>query len=106
MQKEQYNPNFSNINRTNFIKKTTFIFILLPLNFCRKEISWCSANDSDGNYGDFWFRMEKSDILFDDNVTVEIQKTALKDFISEVFTVIGVVTNGKKREKIDFNMGI
>lgn len=48
------------------------------------------ANDSDGNYGDFWFRMEKSDILFDDNVTVEIQKTALKDFISEVFTVIGV----------------
>ncbi|MBQ8660488.1 MAG: hypothetical protein IJ473_02820 [Alphaproteobacteria bacterium] len=50
--------------------------------------------------------MEKSDILFDDNVTVEIQKTALKDFISEVFTVIGVVTNGKKREKIDFNLGI
>ena len=48
------------------------------------------ANDSDGNYGDFWFRMEKSDILFDDNVTVEIQKTALKDFISEIFTVIGV----------------
>ena len=50
------------------------------------------AEDSDGNYGDFWFRMEKSDVLFDDNATVESQKTALKDFISEVFTIIG----GKK----------
>ena len=48
------------------------------------------ANSTDGNYGDFWFRMEKSDILFDDNAPVESQKKALNDFISEVFTVIGV----------------
>lgn len=42
-----------------------------------------------GNYGDFWFRMKKNDVLFDDNEAVESQKKALKDFISEVFTVIG-----------------
>ena len=47
-----------------------------------------TAKDSNGNYGDFWFRMEKSDILFDDNATAVSQKKALKDFILEVSTVI------------------
>ena len=46
------------------------------------------SKDSDGNYGDFWFRMEKSDIFFDENATGDTQKKALKDFISEVFIAI------------------
>lgn len=47
-----------------------------------------SVENNDGNFGDFWFGMKKSDLLFDDKESADSQKQVLKEFITDVFKSI------------------